>query len=152
MILYFFSIFFLPLIGLYILFTVHSLTLFRQRSAIVFPEGNGLQRQSSVPSRCRCRCRECHALPRKRRIAAGSHQRYFVMSNRRCVTRLTPRTSLEEQKLPTLPGHLSSYPVFSVVPVTRSSVLYVCFVDRCLSFCTFSFDHCVVSCSSIYGF
>ena len=35
MILYFFSIFFLSLIGLYILFTVHSLTLFRHRSAIV---------------------------------------------------------------------------------------------------------------------
>jgi hypothetical protein len=26
---------------------------------------------------------------------------------------------------------------------------FVCFVDRCLSFCTFSFGHCVV-CSSIY--
>jgi hypothetical protein len=26
------------------------------------------------------------------------------------------------------------------------------FVDRCLSFCTFSFDHCVVCSSSIYGF
>ena len=39
-------------------------------------------------------------------------------------------------------------PVFSV---TRSLVLYVCFVNRCLSFCTFSFGHCVV-CSSIYGF
>ena len=35
--------------------------------------------------------------------------------------------------------------------VTRSLVLYICFVDRCLSFCTFSFGHCVV-CSSIYGF
>ena len=35
LILYFFSIFFLPLIGLYILFTVHSLTLFRHRNAIV---------------------------------------------------------------------------------------------------------------------
>jgi hypothetical protein len=56
LILYFFSIFFLQLIGLYILFTVHSLTLFRHRSAIDFPERNGLQRQSSVPSRCRCRC------------------------------------------------------------------------------------------------
>ena len=33
----------------------------------------------------------------------------------------------------------------------RSLVLYVCFVDRCLSFCIFSFGHCVV-CSSIYGF
>jgi hypothetical protein len=31
-------------------------------------------------------------------------------------------------------------------------VLYVCFVDRCLSFCTFSFVHCVVCSSSIYRF
>jgi hypothetical protein len=35
--------------------------------------------------------------------------------------------------------------------VTRS-VLCVCFVDRCLSFCPFSFGHCVVCPSSIYGF
>ena len=59
---------------------------------------------------------------------------------------------LVEQELPTLPGHLSSPPVFSGVRVTRSLVLYVCFVDRCLSFCTFSFGHCVVCSSSIYGF
>jgi len=26
------------------------------------------------------------------------------------------------------------------------------YVDRCLSFCTFSFGHCVVGSSSIYGF
>ena len=52
----------------------------------------------------------------------------------------------------TLPEHLSSPPVFSGVRVTRSLVLYVCFVDRCLSFCTFSFGHCVVCSSSIYGF
>jgi hypothetical protein len=38
------------------------------------------------------------------------------------------------------------------VRVTRSLALYVCFVDRCLSFCTFSFDHCVVCSSLIYGF
>jgi hypothetical protein len=44
-----------------------------------------------------------------------------------------------EQELPTLPEHLSSTPVFSAVRVTRSLVLYVCFVDRCLIFCTFSF-------------
>jgi hypothetical protein len=43
-------------------------------------------------------------------------------------------------------------PVFSGIRVTWSSVLYVCFVDRCLSFCTFSFGHCVVCSSSIYGF
>jgi len=36
--------------------------------------------------------------------------------------------------------------------VTRSLVLCVCFVDRCLSFCTFSFSHCVFCSSSIYGF
>ena len=59
---------------------------------------------------------------------------------------------LVEQELLTLPEHLSSSPVFNGVRVTRSLVLYVCFVDRCLSFCTFSFGHCVVCSSSIYGF
>jgi hypothetical protein len=44
---------------------------------------------------------------------------------------------LLEQELPTLPEHLSSPPVFSGVRVTRSLVLYVCFVNRCLSFCIF---------------
>ena len=43
-------------------------------------------------------------------------------------------------------------PDFSGVRVTRSLVLCVGFVDRCLSFCSFSFDHCVVCSSSIYGF
>jgi hypothetical protein len=57
-----------------------------------------------------------------------------------------------EQELLTLTEHLSSPPVFSCIVVTRSLVLCVCFVDRCLSFCTFSFDHCVVWPSSIYGF
>jgi hypothetical protein len=33
-----------------------------------------------------------------------------------------------------VPEHLSSHPVFSGVRVTRSLVLCVCFVDRCLSF------------------
>ena len=40
----------------------------------------------------------------------------------------------------------------SGVRVTRSLVLYVCFVDRCLFFCTFSVGHCVVCSSSIYWF
>jgi hypothetical protein len=52
----------------------------------------------------------------------------------------------------TLPEHLDSLLVFSGVRVTRSSVLCVRFVDRCLSFCTFSFCHCVVCSSQIYGF
>ena len=68
------------------------------------------------------------------------------------VTRLTRRVPLVEQELPTLPEHLSSPPVLSRVRVSRSLVLYVCFVDRCLSFRTFSFGHCVVCSSSIYGF
>ena len=56
-----------------------------------------------------------------------------------------------EQELLTLPEHMSSPPVFSGVRVTQSLVLYVCFVDRCLSFCTFFVCHCVVCSSSIYG-
>ena len=68
------------------------------------------------------------------------------------VTRLTRRVSLKEQELLTFPKHMSSPPVYSGVHVTRSLVLYGCFVDRCLSFCTFSFGHCVVCSSSIYGF
>jgi hypothetical protein len=54
------------------------------------------------------------------------------------------------QELLTLREHLSSPPLCSGVPVTLSLILYVCFVDRCLSFCTFSFGHCLV-CPSIYG-
>ena len=38
-----------------------------------------------------------------------------------------------------LPEHLSSPSAFSGVRVTRFLVVYVCFVDRCLSFCTFFF-------------
>ena len=68
------------------------------------------------------------------------------------VTRLTRRVSLVGQELLTFPEHLSSPPVFSGVRVTRSLVLCVCFVDRCLSFCTFSFGHCVVYSTSMYGF
>ena len=45
---------------------------------------------------------------------------------------------LVEQERLTLPEHLSSPPVFSGVRLSRSLVLYVCFVDRCLSFCTIS--------------
>ena len=62
------------------------------------------------------------------------------------------RVSLVEQELFTPPKHMSSPPVFSGVHVTRSLVLYVCFVDLCLSFCTISFGHCIVCSSSIYGF
>ena len=59
---------------------------------------------------------------------------------------------LGEQELLNLPEHMSSPPVFGGVRVTRSLVLYVCFVDRCFSFCAFSFGHSVVCSSLIYGF
>jgi len=52
---------------------------------------------------------------------------------------VTRRVSIVKRELLTLPEHLSSPPVFSGVRVTRSLVLHVCFVDRCLSFCTFFF-------------
>jgi hypothetical protein len=65
----------------------------------------------------------------------------------RFVTRLTRRVPLVEQELLSLPNNL----IFGRVRVTRCLVLCVCFVDHCLSFCTFSFGHCVVS-SSIYEF
>jgi len=39
-------------------------------------------------------------------------------------------------------------PDFSLVRVTRSLVLYICFVDRCLSFCIYSFGH--LYCLSLY--
>ena len=59
---------------------------------------------------------------------------------------------LVEQELPTLPEHMSSPLVLIGVRVTRALVLCVCFVDRWLSFNTFSFDHCVVCSSSLYKF
>ena len=51
------------------------------------------------------------------------------------VARITRRVPLVEQELLTLPEHMSSPPVFGRVRVTRSLVLSVNFVDRCLSFC-----------------
>jgi hypothetical protein len=50
-----------------------------------------------------------------------------------------------------LQKHLSSPPAYCGVRVTRSLVLCVCLVDRCLSICTL-FCHWVVCSSSIYGF
>jgi len=53
---------------------------------------------------------------------------------------------LVEKELFTLPEHLSSPPVFSGVRATQFLVLYVSFVDRCLSFlfwplcCLYFFD------------
>jgi hypothetical protein len=87
-----------------------------------------------------------------------STEKYKLIRNytKRCRwnknLRLTRRVPLVEKELLTLPNHMSSSPVFSGVRVTRSLVLCVCFVDRCLSFRPFSLGHCVVSPLSIYGF
>ena len=56
------------------------------------------------------------------------------------VTRWRWRVPPVEQTLLTVSEHLGSSPFFSRVRGTRSVVLYVCFIYRCLSFCTFSFD------------
>jgi hypothetical protein len=56
-----------------------------------------------------------------------------------------------EQELLTIPEHLSSHRVLVGVRFTRSLVLRVWFVDRCLSYWRFCFDHCVV-CPLINGF
>ena len=55
------------------------------------------------------------------------------------VAILTRRMPLVEHELLTLPENMSSPPVFSWFRVTRSLVLCVYFVDRCLSFRTFLF-------------
>ena len=67
-------------------------------------------------------------------------------------SRLTRWVPLVEQELLILPKHIRSPPVFSGVCVTRSIVFCVCFIDRCLSLCTFSCGHCIVCSSSIYRF
>ena len=62
------------------------------------------------------------------------------------------KLSLVEQELLTLPEHLSSLPVFSWVRVTRSIVLYVCFADCHLSFCSFSYFFLLANVLSVLQF
>jgi len=52
------------------------------------------------------------------------------------------RCNTSSLELHTFPEHLSPSPVLSV---TRSVVVCACFVERCLSFCTFSFYSVVLS-------
>ena len=53
------------------------------------------------------------------------------------LSSISRRVPLMEQQLLTLSEKRSSSPVFSGIRVTRSLVVCVCFVDRCLSFCNF---------------
>ena len=66
------------------------------------------------------------------------------------LTRLVP---LVEQELLTLPEHLSSHPVFSGI-VLYSIFSFICniFLDVVCPFVLFSFGHCVICPSLIYGF
>ena len=76
-----------------------------------------------------------------------------IYDKRKVVTMLVSYLNFHSlQNRNTLPEHLSSSRFCCGVHVTRSFVLCVCFVDRCLSLCPFSFGICVVCSSSIYGF
>jgi hypothetical protein len=89
------------------------------------------------------------------RICSNGRKHFLVLSSFTTyyrVTRLTRRVPLVAQELLISPKHMSSPPVYSGVRVTRSLIIYVYFVDHCLSFCACSFGHCVVCSSSIYGF
>ena len=69
--------------------------------------------------------------------------RHFLHSFTGFVTRFTRRVSLVEQELLTLPEWGSCHSIFS----------FMCMFCRSLFvFCSFSFDHCVVCSSLIYGF
>ena len=68
------------------------------------------------------------------------------------VIRVTRRMSHVERRLLTLPEHLRSSPVLVGFVLLDLWFSVLCFVDRCLYFCPFSFGHCVVCPSSIYGF
>ena len=65
------------------------------------------------------------------------------------VTRLIRRVPLVEQELLTLPEHLSS-PPFVVGFLLLNLYIYMYVLS--IVVCTFSFGHCVVCSSSIYGF
>ena len=95
----------------------------------------------------------CHELPQISSIVVNTSQSFLhPWPITRFVTILTRRVPLVEQELLTLPEHLSSPPIFSGFCVTWSLVLCVYFEDHCLSFFHFSFGHCVICPSSIYGF
>ena len=68
------------------------------------------------------------------------------------VTRVTWRVPLVEQELLTLPEHLISPPFLVGFVLLGFCFMCVCFVDRWLSLCSFSFCHCIICPSSTYGF
>ena len=71
----------------------------------------------------------------------GSKQNeYFLVSVDNCKSNAQYYVSRLTQRVPLVEQEVSEFtPGFSGVSVTRSLVLCACFVDRCLSVCTFSF-------------
>ena len=80
------------------------------------------------------------------RRQSGYILRYMPMVSRMRILcfRVLESLNRDGAGLHSIPEHLSSPSVFSVVRVTRSIALCVCFVDRRLTFSFFSFGHCVV--------
>ena len=72
--------------------------------------------------------------------------KYNVKTSHKRVTRWVPHVV---QGLISIPELLSSPRGFSEIRVARSLIFCVMFVDRCLSFCPFSFDDGIVCPSSI---
>jgi hypothetical protein len=102
---------------------------------------------------------ELHIFIKKRfKIPKGGNQNPYIEEEQ--ITQWSKEKVQKDQQLLTgaTSGAGTAYPsgapeftpVFSGVRVTRSLVLYICFVDRCWSFCTFPPPHCVVC--SLYGF
>ena len=52
---------------------------------------------------------------------------------------------LVEQELLPIPKHLSSLPVLVRFALLNNQFSVLCFIDHCLSFCLFTFGHCIVS-------
>ena len=78
---------------------------------------------------------------------------FLILVENRCIKNLQGHTYMTYVNcLPFRSTWIHPLLLVEFVFMTRSLVLCVCFVDRCLSFCPFSFGYSVVSPSSIYGF
>ena len=98
----------------------------RSRNTNITKTGGGLRCSGSVSSSC--------STSDTRRVTVKQHEHHMTWKS--CWT----------------PVYIDKYNNNKNISGIRVTlVLYVCFVDRCLSFCTFSFCHFVV-CSSIYRF
>jgi hypothetical protein len=83
-------------------------------------------------------------------LCLAATQKLFPVSTG-CCDATYYKTQLEQELL-TIPEHPRSYTVFSGVRVTRSLVLCVMYCISLFVPLYFSFGHCVVYISSLYGF